>query len=122
LSGARPRLLLAHSMGAAIALVCLRRHPRLFDAAILSSPMVGLRTGKLPPTLLRVITRPAPAAGAQPGLDRRRTLPHPSCLVFGRAGLAPRRGNLWLGRQRSCAGGTDQEAGISRRHPDAGSA
>src|ERR1051325_4362030 len=63
LRGARPRLLLAHSMGAAIALVCLRRHPRLFDAAILSSPMVGLRTGKLPPTLLRVITRPARAAG-----------------------------------------------------------
>jgi lysophospholipase len=43
--------------------LCLRRHPRLFDAAILSSPMVGLRTGKLPPTLLRVITRPARAAG-----------------------------------------------------------
>ena len=63
LTGDRPRLLLAHSMGAAIALLCLRRHPRLFDAAILSSPMVGLRTGKLPPTLLRVITRPARAAG-----------------------------------------------------------
>jgi lysophospholipase len=63
LTGERPRLLLAHSMGGAIGLLCLRRHPRLFDAAILSSPMVGLRTGKLPPTLLRVITRPARAAG-----------------------------------------------------------
>ena len=63
LTGDRPGLLLAHSMGAAIALLCLRRHPRLFEAAILSSPMVGLRTGKLPPTLLRVITRPARAAG-----------------------------------------------------------
>jgi lysophospholipase len=59
----RPRLLVAHSMGAAIGLLCLRRHPRLFDAAILSSPMLGLRIGKLPPTLLRVITRPARAAG-----------------------------------------------------------
>ena len=59
----RPRLLVAHSMGAAIGLLCLRRHPRLFDAAVLSSPMLGLRTGKLPPTLLRVITRPARAAG-----------------------------------------------------------
>jgi lysophospholipase len=59
----RPRLLIAHSMGGAIGLLCLRRHPRLFDAAILSSPMVGLRTGKLPPSLLRVITRPARAAG-----------------------------------------------------------
>src|SRR5260370_41333748 len=59
----RPRLLVAHSMGAAIGLLCLRRHPRLFDAAILSSPMLGLRTGKFPPTLLRLITRPARAAG-----------------------------------------------------------
>ena len=50
-------------MGGAIGLLCLRRHPRLFDAAILSSPMVGLRTGKLPPSLLRVITRPARVAG-----------------------------------------------------------
>src|SRR5437763_11128324 len=59
----RPRLLVAHSMGAAIGLLCLRRHPRLFAAAILSSPMMGLRTGKLPPSLSRVITRPARAAG-----------------------------------------------------------
>jgi lysophospholipase len=58
-----PRLLVAHSMGGAIALLCLRRHPNLFAAAVLSSPMVGLRTGKLPPSLLRVITRPARAAG-----------------------------------------------------------
>jgi lysophospholipase len=63
LTGKKPRLLIAHSMGGAIGLLCLRRHPRLFDAAILSSPMVGLRTGKLPPSLLRVITRPARAAG-----------------------------------------------------------
>src|SRR5205085_12412479 len=43
LSRHRPRLLVAHSMGGAIALLCLRRHPQLFDAAVLSSPMVGLR-------------------------------------------------------------------------------
>ncbi len=58
-----PRLLVAHSMGGAIALICLRRHPQLFTAAVLSSPMVGLRTGRLPPTLFRLITRPARAAG-----------------------------------------------------------
>jgi lysophospholipase len=58
-----PRLLVAHSMGGAIALVCLRRHPGLFAGAVLSSPMVGLRTGKLPPTLVRVLTVPARAAG-----------------------------------------------------------
>lgn len=58
-----PRLLVAHSMGGAIALLCLHRHPKLFDAAVLSSPMVGLRTGKLPPSLIRCITGPARAAG-----------------------------------------------------------
>ena len=58
-----PRLLVAHSMGGAIALLCLRAHPGLFAAAVLSSPMVGLRTGRVPPTLIRVITRPARAAG-----------------------------------------------------------
>jgi lysophospholipase len=63
LSGRLPRLLVAHSMGGAIALLCLRQHPALFDAAILSSPMLGLRTGKVPPTLIRCITRPARAAG-----------------------------------------------------------
>jgi len=58
-----PRLLVAHSMGGAIGLICLRHHPKLFAAAILSSPMLGLRIGKLPPTLLRCITVPARAAG-----------------------------------------------------------
>ncbi|HEV2336952.1 MAG TPA: alpha/beta hydrolase [Stellaceae bacterium] len=63
LSGRLPSLLLAHSMGGAIALVCLKRHPHLFAAAVLSSPMVGLRTGPVPPSLFRFITRPARAAG-----------------------------------------------------------
>ena len=58
-----PRLLVAHSMGGAIGLICLRRNPKLFTAAILSSPMLGLRIGKLPPTLLRCITAPARVAG-----------------------------------------------------------
>jgi len=58
-----PRLLVAHSMGGAIGLICLRHHPKLFAAAILSSPMLGLRIGKLPPALLRCITAPARAAG-----------------------------------------------------------
>lgn len=50
-------------MGGAIALICLKRYPDLFAAAALSSPMVGLRTGRLPPTLFRLITRPARVAG-----------------------------------------------------------
>ena len=79
-----PRLLVAHSMGGAIALVCLRRYPDLFAGAALSAPMVGLRTGKLPPTLVRVLTcrrappgsatalSPARANGARTGCRRRR--------------------------------------------------
>jgi len=63
LSGRLPALLVAHSMGGAIALVCLKRYPHLFTAAVLSSPMVGLRTGPVPPSLIRFITRPARAAG-----------------------------------------------------------
>src|SRR4029077_11358167 len=63
LGGRLPPLLVAHSMGGSIALVCLRRYPQLFAAALLSSPMVGLRTGRVPPSLLRLLTRPARAAG-----------------------------------------------------------
>lgn len=82
LPGHLPRLLVAHSMGGAIALLCLKRHPRLFAAAVLSSPMVGLRTGRVPPTLIRVITRPARAAGLGvcfiPGARKWRPDPPPS--------------------------------------------
>jgi lysophospholipase len=58
-----PRLLIGHSMGGAIALVCLHRSPRLFDAAILSAPMLGLRTGRIPRKLARCITGAARASG-----------------------------------------------------------
>jgi lysophospholipase len=74
----RPRLLIGHSMGGAIALLCLRRYPGLFDASILSAPMLAIHTGVAPSTLVRCIagiTRIAglgicfvPGAGAwQPG-------------------------------------------------------
>src|SRR5882724_3621526 len=57
-----PRLLIGHSMGGAIALLCLRRYPDLFDAAILSAPMLGIRTGAMPPSLVRCISSLARAA------------------------------------------------------------
>jgi lysophospholipase len=63
LPGGLPRLVVAHSMGGAIALLCLRHHSQLFDGAILSSPMIGLRTGRVPLSLIRCITGPARAAG-----------------------------------------------------------
>ncbi|MBV8889878.1 MAG: alpha/beta hydrolase [Alphaproteobacteria bacterium] len=63
LSSGLPRFLFAHSMGGAIALLCLQQYPGLFAGAILSSPMLGLRTGKLPPAVIRCITRPVRMAG-----------------------------------------------------------
>jgi lysophospholipase len=59
----RPRLLIGHSMGGAIALLCLRHHPGLFDAAILSAPMLAIRTGAMPPTLVRGISTVARITG-----------------------------------------------------------
>jgi lysophospholipase len=58
-----PRVLIAHSMGGAIALLCLHENPKLFDVAVLSAPMLGLLTGKAPPTLLRALTGSARLAG-----------------------------------------------------------
>ena len=82
LPGRLPRLLVAHSMGGAIALLCLRRHPGLFAAAVLSSPMIGLRPGRVPVSLIRCITGPARAAGLGvcfiPGARKWRPDPPPS--------------------------------------------
>ena len=58
-----PRLLIAHSMGGAIALLCLSQSPGLFDAAILSAPMLEIRTGHVPPGFARCITGVVRAAG-----------------------------------------------------------
>jgi lysophospholipase len=58
-----PRLLIGHSMGGAIALVCLRQSPGLFDAAILSAPMLGIRTGRIPRPIARCIASAARASG-----------------------------------------------------------
>jgi lysophospholipase len=57
------RLLIAHSMGGAIGLVSLRRSSGLFDAAVLSAPMLGIRTGRIPRTVARCITGAARASG-----------------------------------------------------------
>ncbi|MBX7200741.1 MAG: alpha/beta fold hydrolase, partial [Rhodospirillaceae bacterium] len=43
------------SMGGAIGFYCLARHPKVFDAAVLSAPMLGLRLGGLPRWLAAAI-------------------------------------------------------------------
>jgi lysophospholipase len=58
-----PRLLLGHSMGGAIALLCLAQSPGVFDVAVLSAPMLGIRTGRIPRPLARCITTTARASG-----------------------------------------------------------
>lgn len=69
------RVLIAHSMGGAIALLCLHARADLFDAAVLSSPMLGLRVGRVPHASLRAITGPLRIAGLGtrlvPGTKRR---------------------------------------------------
>lgn len=42
----KERYLLGHSMGGAIAILTLEQYPTLFRAAVLSSPMCGMKTGR----------------------------------------------------------------------------
>ncbi len=50
-----PPIVLAHSMGAHIALRALHANPRLFAAAVLIAPMLQLETGSYPGALVRVL-------------------------------------------------------------------
>ena len=44
----RKKILFCHSMGGAIGVRYLEEYPGSFDAAVLSSPMLGIKTGKYP--------------------------------------------------------------------------
>lgn len=52
-----PPLLLAHSMGAHLALRYLHRRPRAVARALLCAPMIGIRTGRWPQRLARRLAR-----------------------------------------------------------------
>lgn len=52
-----PLVMLGQSMGAHIGLRYLSEHPRYFDAAVLTSPMLDLITGGYPKPLARTIAR-----------------------------------------------------------------
>jgi len=55
----RPRVIFAHSMGAAIVLRALSDRPALFDAAVLSGPMIAITTAGLPRWLAVIAARAA---------------------------------------------------------------
>ena len=63
------RMVFAHSMGGAIAILALERYPEMFEAAILSAPMCGMQTGKYPRIVARLL------AGSCCLLGKRKTLP-----------------------------------------------
>ena len=137
----RPRLVIGHSMGGAIALLCLRRHPDLFDAAILSAPMLAIRTGGMPTALVRSITGVAritglgicfvPGAGAWqrdrvPSPERSRVSNDPErCRLqyawfLGPRRAARRRADLGLARRRTPPRRAHRPERVSARdrHPD----
>lgn len=62
-SGGRKRLLVAHSMGAAISLIALHEHPGIADAAILSAPMLEIHSGNVPRGAARLLARAMTAIG-----------------------------------------------------------
>ena len=50
-----PRIALGHSMGGCLTLLAIARGLGRFDGAILSAPMLGIQTGKLPYGLVRAV-------------------------------------------------------------------
>jgi lysophospholipase len=59
----RPRIVVAHSMGAAIALKALAEQPTMFDAAVLCAPMLQVATAGLPVFVARIIAEAACTIG-----------------------------------------------------------
>ncbi len=59
----RPRIFLAHSMGAHIALRHLHRHPDAADGLILVSPMIDIRTDPFPMAAARLLCQAYMALG-----------------------------------------------------------
>ena len=62
-AGKRPLVIVAHSMGAHIALRFLQQQPGTVDRAVLTSPMIDIRTAPYPRILAGVIARIALFAG-----------------------------------------------------------
>lgn len=69
----RPRILIGHSMGAAIGIQVLKTDPAVFDAAVFSAPMINVATNSIPHGIALAMTRLANALGLSrtliPGLS-----------------------------------------------------
>src|SRR5262249_26075173 len=59
----KPKLLVAHSMGGAIALLTLSRSPGVVDAAVLSAPMLALPVPSLARPIMRIYAHVAAKLG-----------------------------------------------------------
>lgn len=62
----KPILLFAHSMGGGIATRYMQEYPEMIDAAVLSAPMLGMKTGGFPEWMARSLA----ASGDVMGLGR----------------------------------------------------
>ena len=60
----KPLIMAAHSMGGHVGLRFLAEHPGLFDCAVLSSPMLDIRTHPMPKPMARNVAKLASASGA----------------------------------------------------------
>jgi lysophospholipase len=105
-AAAPPRYVLAHSMGAHVALRALAGDPALAAAAVCSAPMLGVQTGAWPAPLARAVARLAARAGLG-----RRPVPggHPHDLRRMRFGANPYTGD---------AGQFLRTAHLMREHPE----
>ena len=82
----RKTFLFAHSMGGAIGAIFLEKYPTIFDAAVFSAPMFGIRTGKCPQPIAHLIARMACLVGqgtayaaGQHGFDGKEDFKNSSC-------------------------------------------
>ena len=83
----RHRILFAHSMGGAVAARYIEEHPKVFERAILSSPMFRMQTGKYPWWVAKMTAdfyvrtkRGERYAAGQTGFDSRPDFEHSSCI------------------------------------------
>lgn len=81
------RILFAHSMGGAIGARYLEEYPGVFEAAVLSSPMLRMKTGKYPRLVAKLTAYFYTATGrgdvyaaGQSGFDEKPDFEHSSCI------------------------------------------